>query len=238
MNRGEVRIDSGDSFSADDHYYFSIERSDPLPVLFVRGREGRDLLYYRTAVESSRDAAFKLESASPAQAAEMPLSRYAFVVLSDVGDIPAALDQALRGYVRARRLAVRCRRPRGGCTPKGAGLGCCHSRCPPQSRDGDQFQTAGHPRHRTSRDPSGRQLVRCEILPLLLAWIPELRAFWRVYPTRLPCSSNSRLAKAACSYSHPLSIASRTTSRCTPDSCRLWTKPHTTWRGSTIVRQT
>ena len=101
MNRGEVRIDSGDTFSADDQYDFSVDRSDPLPVLFVRGREGRDLLYYRTAIESSRDAAFKLESASPAQAAAMPLSRYAFVVLSDVGDIPAALDQALRGYVRA-----------------------------------------------------------------------------------------------------------------------------------------
>lgn len=101
MNRGEVRIDSGDSFADDDHYFFSVERSDPLPVLFVHGREGRDLLYYRTAIESSRDAAFKLESASPAQAAELPLSRYAFVVLSDVGDLPAALDQALHDYVRA-----------------------------------------------------------------------------------------------------------------------------------------
>src|SRR5438094_2047741 len=29
MNRGEIRIDSGDAFAADDHYYFSVERSDP-----------------------------------------------------------------------------------------------------------------------------------------------------------------------------------------------------------------
>jgi len=139
MNRGELRIDSGDSFPADDHYYFSIERSDPLPVLFVRARESRDLLYYRTAIESSRDAAFKLESASPAQAAEMPLSRYAFVVLSDVGDIPATLDQALRSYVRA-----------GGSLFVAVGPAAAARRKVPvsdaairdASRDIDQFQTA------------------------------------------------------------------------------------------------
>lgn len=102
MNRGEVRIDSADVFVPDDHYYFSIERSDPRPVLFVHAaRDGRDLLFYRTAVESSRDAAFHLEAASPDQAASLPLSRFAFVVLSDVLEVPANLEQALRSYVRA-----------------------------------------------------------------------------------------------------------------------------------------
>ena len=102
MNRGEVRIDSADAFAPDDHYYFSIERSDPRPVLFVHAaRDGRDLLFYRTAIESSRDAAFQLEAATPDQAPSLPLSRFAFVVLSDVLEVPANLDQALRGYVRA-----------------------------------------------------------------------------------------------------------------------------------------
>jgi hypothetical protein len=102
MNRGEIRIDSADAFAPDDHYYFSIERSDPRPVLFIHAtREGRDLLFYRTAIESSRDAAFKLEAATPDQAASLPLSRFAFVVLSDVLEVPASLDHALRGYVRA-----------------------------------------------------------------------------------------------------------------------------------------
>jgi hypothetical protein len=142
MNRGEVRIDSGDSFPADDHYYFSIERSDPLPVLFVRGREGRDLLYYRTAVESSRDAAFKLESASPAQAAEMPLSRYAFVVLSDVGDIPAALDQALRGYVRAGGSIFVAIGPAAAARRKVPVSDATIHDARYNSRDADQFQTA------------------------------------------------------------------------------------------------
>jgi hypothetical protein len=101
MNRGEIRIDAGDTFAADDHYYFATERSDPLPVLFVHARDGRDVLYFRTAIESSRDAAFKLEAATPVQAQDLPLSRYAFVALSDVGNVPTALDQVLRGYVRA-----------------------------------------------------------------------------------------------------------------------------------------
>jgi hypothetical protein len=141
MNRGEVRIDSGDSFPADDHYYFSIERSDPLPVLFVRGREGRDLLYYRTAVESSRDAAFKLESTSPAQAAEMPLSRYAFVVLSDVGDIPAAFDEALRGYVRAGGSLFVAIGPAAAARRKVPVSDASIHDARHDSRDNDQFQT-------------------------------------------------------------------------------------------------
>jgi len=102
MNRGEIRIDPGDKFAADDHYYFSVERSDPRPVLFVHtARDGRDLLYYRMAIESARDAAFTLQAASPDQAAALPLARYAFVVLSNTGEISVSLEHALRDYVLA-----------------------------------------------------------------------------------------------------------------------------------------
>jgi aerotolerance regulator-like protein/VWA domain-containing protein len=102
LNRGEVRIDSSDPFRDDDHYYFSVERSDPHPVLFVHAaRDGRDLLYFRTALESSGDAAFTLEAATPDQAGNLPLARYAFVALSDVADLPAAFEHALESFVRA-----------------------------------------------------------------------------------------------------------------------------------------
>src|SRR5204863_2579016 len=95
MNRAEIRIDSGDAFAADDHYYFSVERSDPRPVLFVHSaRDGRDLLYYRMAIESARDA-FTLQAVAPDQATSLPLARYAFVVLSDAGEISASFEQAL-----------------------------------------------------------------------------------------------------------------------------------------------
>ena len=151
MNRGEVRIDSADAFAPDDHFYFSTERSDPRPVLFIHeARDGRDVLYYRSAVESSREAAFALQAASPAQAAAAPLSSYAFVVLSDVAVVPAALDAALRRYVNA-----------GGSLLIALGPSSAASRRVPisdlsirearyASREGDRFETvatldASHP---------------------------------------------------------------------------------------------
>ncbi len=101
LNRGEVRIDSGDAFPADDHFYFSVERSDPRFILFVHdARDSRGLLYYRTALESSREAAFTLDVATPQQAVDAALQRHAFVVLSDVS-IPAGLEQNLASYVSA-----------------------------------------------------------------------------------------------------------------------------------------
>src|ERR1039458_7738557 len=47
-NRGEVRIDSADALAADDVFYFSVERADPLHALFVHEPENsRDLLYFK-----------------------------------------------------------------------------------------------------------------------------------------------------------------------------------------------
>jgi uncharacterized membrane protein len=166
MNRGEIRIDAGDAFAADDHYYFAVERSDPRPVLFVHAaRDGRDLLYYRTAIEAAQDAAFTLEAAAPAQAAEAPLSRYAFVVLSDVGQIPGALDAALRGYVRA-----------GGSLLVALGPASAAARRVPVSdaviretrytpRDGERFETAvtldaAHPATRQAANWAGVKFYR------------------------------------------------------------------------------
>jgi hypothetical protein len=142
MNRGEVRIDSGDDFPGDDHCFFSIERSDASAVLFVHTRDERDLLYYRTALESSRDAAFKLESATPVQAAAMLLSRYAFVVVSDVADVPAALDQALRGYVRAGGSLFVTIGPAAAARKRVPVSDAVVHDTRYTSRDGDRFQTA------------------------------------------------------------------------------------------------
>lgn len=99
-NRGEVRIESPDAFSADDRRRFVIERSDPLPALFVHeAHERRAGLYFRTALEASPQNAFRLEEASVEQAAQREPARYAFVVLSDVGRLPESLSSALRAYL-------------------------------------------------------------------------------------------------------------------------------------------
>jgi hypothetical protein len=102
LNRGEVRIESADTFPGDDRFYFSTERSDPRPALFVQdARDTRAFLYFRTALESSNEPAFTLVSASPEQAANLTLNKYAFVVLSDPAPPTKAFESNLRDYARS-----------------------------------------------------------------------------------------------------------------------------------------
>jgi len=237
MNRGEVRIDSADAFPADDHFYFSIERSDPLPVLFVHGRDTRDLLYYRTAVESSRDAAFKLESASPAQAAELPLSRYAFVVLSDVGDISDALDQTLRGYVRAGGSLFVAVGPAAAARRKVPVSDAAIRDARYSSRDGVAFQTAAtldstHPATRQAGNWADVKFFR------YFSVDPETSRVLARLSDQTPVLLEQQTGEGRVLVLASTLETFRTTSPCTPASSRLWMKPHTTSPASTIARQT
>src|SRR5579872_611657 len=100
FSRGEVRIDSADTLAADDHFLFAVERTDPRKVLFVDdGRKPLSQVYFRAALDASPDAAFSMESNRPEQAASQQLSNYALVILSDLGSIPANLEDALKRYV-------------------------------------------------------------------------------------------------------------------------------------------
>jgi hypothetical protein len=100
-NKGEVKIDSGDPLPADDNYYFSVERSDPRHALFVHEAEDtRALLYFKAALEASGQSAFEIDPAIPTQTANVSPSKYAFVVLSDVGSLPGGFENELRSYVR------------------------------------------------------------------------------------------------------------------------------------------
>lgn len=100
FHRGEVRIDSSDQLPADDHFPFAVERADPNRILFVhKGGDSRDLLYFKTALESASEAGFLVEPLPVSQAGGQSLSKYPFVVLSDVGALPAGLEDNLRAYV-------------------------------------------------------------------------------------------------------------------------------------------
>ena len=102
FTRCEVRIDSADSFSADDVSLFAVERSDPRRALFVSdAADSRSPLYFRSALASAAEAAFTLDVVSAGQAAESPLSKYAFVVLSDLISVPASFESELLRYVQA-----------------------------------------------------------------------------------------------------------------------------------------
>lgn len=101
FSRCEVAIDSADSLNADDHYVFSVERTDPRRVLFVHeADDSRSPLYFRSALASAAESAFTVETAAADQAANTQPSQYAFIVLSDVASIPTAYEQALVNYVR------------------------------------------------------------------------------------------------------------------------------------------
>lgn len=102
LTKCEVRIDGADKFPQDDHWYFSVERADPKPALLVHGdNDTASPLYLKTALESSTDAAFTLDSETTLQAANANVPKYAFVILSDPGPIPAKLEEALETYVKA-----------------------------------------------------------------------------------------------------------------------------------------
>ena len=102
LNRGEIRIDSGDSLPGDDRFYFSVERAEARRVLFVHeARNQRDALYFRTALEAAAESAYALDAVPVEQTANLDPHKYAFVVLSDVGSLPATFETAVRDYVRA-----------------------------------------------------------------------------------------------------------------------------------------
>jgi hypothetical protein len=101
FTRCEVRIDSADALPADDSSIFAVERTDPRRVLFVyEAGDSRSPLYFRSALASTAESGFTVDSTSVAQAAGLPLSKYAFVVLSDLISVPASFESELLKYVQ------------------------------------------------------------------------------------------------------------------------------------------
>jgi hypothetical protein len=99
-NRCELKIDSADALPGDDSFPFSVERADPKKILFIdNGRHPNAALYYRTALDSSTDAAFALEVQRPETAATANLAGYSLVVLDDLGPLPPGLEENLQRYV-------------------------------------------------------------------------------------------------------------------------------------------
>jgi hypothetical protein len=100
-HRGEVRIEPYDELPNDDAFPFSMERSDPRNILFLyeRGRAS-EAFYYRAAMESASDTGLKVGAAPVEEASGDDLSKYAFVVLGDVGQLDQILERKLSEYVK------------------------------------------------------------------------------------------------------------------------------------------
>jgi aerotolerance regulator-like protein/VWA domain-containing protein len=144
FTRCEVRIDSADEFPADDTNLFAVERTDPRRALFVyETGDSRSPVYFRAALASAAEAAFTVDTASVTQAAGLPLSKYALVVLSDLISVPASFESDLLKYVQT-----------GGSVWVAAGTSASHSTRIPvfggnilesrnYSRTGDRFLSVG-----------------------------------------------------------------------------------------------
>ena len=143
-NKGEVRIDSADSLPPDDVFYFSVERADPRHALFVQEVAGsRGLLYFKAALEASGQSAFELDPATVDQIANISPAKYAFVVLSDTGTLPAQFESQLGEYVRTGGSVLIALGHnsvgRGKVPVSGQAIGEARY----MGREGDRFQTAG-----------------------------------------------------------------------------------------------
>jgi hypothetical protein len=189
FSRCEVRIDGADALPADDAYLFSVERSDPQPVLLVHeAGDTRSSVYFGSALGSTAESSFSFQSLTVDRAAGVSLARYAFIVLADVGSLTSQFENDLVRYVRG-----------GGGVLIAAGTSTGHrSRIPvfeenvlaihDYSRDGARFLAAGetdtsHPSLANSEhwtgakfyyavavDPSGSRVVAklTDQTPLLL----------------------------------------------------------------------
>lgn len=102
FHRGEVTASTGDGLKEDDRFLFSVERSEPAPLLFVHEeRDRRSPVYFRSAVDAAMPFAYSIETATPAALGGRQVSGYALVVLSDAARLPEDWRRELEKYVRA-----------------------------------------------------------------------------------------------------------------------------------------
>jgi len=105
--------------------------------------DSRSPVYFRAALASAAEAAFTVDTASVTQAAGLPFSKYALVVLSDLISVPASFESDLLKYVQT-----------GGSVWVAAGTSASHSTRIPvfggnilesrnYSRTGDRFLSVG-----------------------------------------------------------------------------------------------
>ena len=101
FSRCEVRIDSADVLPADDAYQFAVERSDPQRVLFIHeSPDSRSPLFFGAALGSATESSFSFDPVTVERVPGIELSKYAFVVLSDVVSLPLQFENDLLRYVR------------------------------------------------------------------------------------------------------------------------------------------
>jgi Aerotolerance regulator N-terminal/von Willebrand factor type A domain len=100
-HRGQIRIEPHDGLTDDDTFAFAVERSDPRRLLFLyaQGRS-RESFYYKAAIESETNTGLLVQATPVEQAANIDFTKFAYVVLNDVGELDEKTAQSLCGYVQ------------------------------------------------------------------------------------------------------------------------------------------
>lgn len=100
-HRGEVRMEPQDDLANDDAFPFSMERLEARKVLFLyAGGQKQQVFYYKAAMEAASDTGLVVEPEAMELAGREDLSRFAYVVLSDIGQAGDALERSLEEYAR------------------------------------------------------------------------------------------------------------------------------------------
>ncbi|MBT3530816.1 MAG: VWA domain-containing protein [Gammaproteobacteria bacterium] len=102
---GEVRL-SGDSFSVDNSYFFTVDVLPKIRVLLVNGEASDDWFddeghWFGLAVSSAAQSPFLLESIEPAELSAAALRESDVAVLLNVGDLNTSQAQAVNEYVES-----------------------------------------------------------------------------------------------------------------------------------------
>jgi hypothetical protein len=237
LNRGEIRLDSGDSFPNDDRFLFPIVRADPQGVLFVhQARDTRSPLYFRAALEAASQAAFALEAVPVERIANVDPSKYAFAVLSNVTWVPQPFEDRLRKYVRGGGSILIALGPASAVRGRVPVFGAAILESRYSSRQGERFQTVewldpAHPSIRRANRWDGVKFYRFSVLML---------ATRKCLPGSLTarrCCSKSRLAPDGRCCSLPHLTIFRTIFLSTLRLCRSWSRPLIIWEGCRIMRE-
>ncbi len=101
---GEVRV-SGDNFSVDNSYFFTVDVLPKIRVLLVNGEASDDWFddeghWFGLAVSSAAQSPFLLQTIEPAEISPAALRQNDVAVLLNVGDLNSAQAAAIEAYVQ------------------------------------------------------------------------------------------------------------------------------------------
>lgn len=144
FSRAEFRLEPTDRLPADDVRRIALDNSEPDRILFVtQDARGRDLLYFRSAVEAGAAQRYRIESASPGEAGRLQPGRYALVVLSDVPRLERGFHDRLLSWVESGGAAFVALGPNSALERRAALTGHDVEQPLSSERGGQAFQVAG-----------------------------------------------------------------------------------------------